>query len=48
MLAVSTVGCVIIVLAIAVHPFLSVTVIVYVPAVKALAVALVCPPGVHA
>jgi len=34
--------------AVAVHPLLSVTVAVYVPAVKPVAVAFVCAEGVHA
>src|SRR6185437_80675 len=41
-------GCVIIAEAVAVHPLASVTVTVYVPALRLLAVALVPPLGVHA
>src|ERR1700733_8277216 len=48
MLAVNTVGWVIIAFAVAVQPFLSVIVTVYVPAVRPVAVALVPPLGVHA
>jgi hypothetical protein len=46
--AVSAVGCVTVVIAVAVHPFASVTVTVYVPAVSELALALVPPVGVQA
>jgi hypothetical protein len=48
MLAVSNGGCVIVTVAVAVHPLASVTVAVYVPALKPVPVAFVPPVGVHA
>src|SRR5688572_30292071 len=44
---VSNVGCVIVTVAVLVHPLASVTVTVYVPAVKPVAAALVPPEGVQ-
>ena len=44
---VNTTGCVIVVEAVTVHAFLSVTVTVYVPTERPVAVAFVCPVGVH-
>ena len=40
-------GCVMLAVAVVVHPFASVTVTVYVPAARPVAVAVVCTGGAH-